>query len=104
MDASAPERLQLATEVAALKAEEKRVRLATAMYDKLAESLDRLGADALANSQESRLINVLAEKAQLLSGGATSRDEVDVADRGARLAAVHQLKDQAAKRAAPEAG
>jgi transposase-like protein len=46
---------------------------------------------------------VTVDKAQLLAGGATSRIEMpDGADRGARLAAVHQLKEQAAKRAQAE--
>lgn len=97
MDAAAPDRLRFASEIAALSAEKKRARIAEVMLDRLAESLDRLGTDAQANAAESRLIGVLAEKQALLSGGATSRIEMpEGTDRSARLAAVHQLRDQAA--------
>jgi hypothetical protein len=103
MDASAPQRLRFAAEIAALTVEKKRARIAEIMLDRLAESLDRLSDDAQANAAESRLIGVLTEKQALLSGGATSRIEMPAdADRGARLAAVHQLKEQAAKRAQGE--
>lgn len=43
------------------------------------------------------------DKAQLLAGGATSRVEHDVTDPDQRLAAVHSLREQAAKRAEQEA-
>jgi len=103
MDATAPQRLRFATEIAALTADMKRAKIAEVMLDRLAESLDRLGDDAQANAAESRLINVLVEKQALLSGGATARVEHDVTDPQARLAAVHELKEAAARRAGLQA-
>jgi uncharacterized alpha-E superfamily protein len=104
MDATAPARLQLAAEIAALNADQKRARLASAMWDKLADALERLGPNALANAQESRLIAVLAEKAQLLSGGATSRDQLDVSTPQARLALVQDLTSKRPAAPVEEAG
>jgi len=43
------------------------------------------------------------DKAQLLAGGATARVEHDVTDPQARLAAVHELKEAAARRASGQA-
>lgn len=102
MDAEAPARLVIAAQIASFSAAEKRARIAEAMLDKLAESLDRLGSDAQANAAESRLIIALSEKSQLLGGGATARTEHDVTDPAARLALVTQLRDAAAKRQAGE--
>jgi transposase-like protein len=99
MDSEAPQRLQIAAAVASLVAAEKRAKIADAMWDKLAESLDRLGKDSTANAQEARVITVLAEKAQLLTGGATTRVEVgDVATPDGRLATVHNLRDAVQRR------
>lgn len=98
-------RTRLATEAAKTKWATRRDQLADkagAAAELVLEAMVRAAQDGDGVNARglSVAFGVTVDKAQLLVGSPTSRTEVDVADRDARLAAVHQLRDQAAKRAA----
>lgn len=107
---SAPGNMREANEAAAMAWEQRRL----ALKDKLGQAVEefveaaRRVARGAGSAKDAQALMTAAaigvDKAQLLAGGATARTEVDVSDPGARLAAVHELKDQAAKRAGREAG
>lgn len=98
-------RTRLATEGARVKWAARRDELADkagAAAEQVLEAMVKAANDGDGMNARglSVAFGVTVDKAQLLAGGATSRSEIDVTDPSGRLAAVHDLKQQAAIRAA----
>lgn len=104
----APERMQRAVTAAKIKWEQRRLTIADdfgdALQTMLTAAIEASRGDDVRSASRAKDFMVAAaiayDKAELRVGGPTSRVEHDVSEPGNRLAAVHQLKDAAQKRAA----